>query len=214
MALILTRPDGFSAHVVMESRWAPNRVDAVAGDLVGQGSQLLFTPTPAGSAKRQHAGLSFIWDVRQNSGYVLSEALQGYAPMSSSARFTNIVAATLKDQPVPATIQGHRCEPEEAIVAAGDGSTTAFRVWRATDLQGLALRITPATNAAALTVNLSQIHLEAPPSELFRPPEGFTRYASADAMMSELVSRQHNLRRPRTGPTTEEPIIVRPGSTR
>jgi hypothetical protein len=46
-------------------------------------------------------------------------------------------------------------------------------------------------------VGFSRIRLETPPNDLFLPPSDFTKYASAEAMMHELVARQQNLKRKR-----------------
>ncbi len=100
---------------------------------------------------------------------------------------------------VPMSVDGHRCEEQEADVASSYGSTAAFSVWRAADLQGFAMRIASVTNSATLTVSFSKVRIEQPPEDIFLPPNGFTKYDSAEAMMDELASRQLNLRR--SGPS-------------
>jgi hypothetical protein len=92
-------------------------------------------------------------------------------------------------------------------VASSDASSTLFRVWRAEDLKDFPLRIATATNAAPRTLSFSKVRLEAPRSELFSPPQAFTKYQSADAMMGELLLRRQNLKRRVTGGWGEnEPI--------
>src|SRR5262249_3462379 len=152
------------------------------------GDKLLFTPDYNGSAKDRARGgeLSFIWDTAENKGYVLSETLQAYAPCALSLRATNIVAAV---ETGPAQkVEGHLCEVQAATVTMSDGSTAQFRVFRATDLKGLAIRIVSATNSPSQTVSLSKIRLESPPPDLFLPPNGFTKYNSGEAMLDELVA--------------------------
>ena len=197
MAVLLTNTDGFNAHVVMETRPSSNRAASVSGELIGRGSKLFFAPDESTLGKKRHpgGGIYFIWDVTAGSGYMLSEALQGYAPISSVARVTNVVIETGAENPAPEKVGGHPCEQEQVSVASSDGSTTPFRIWRAMDLKGFAVRINTATNSTFLSLNFASVRLEAPSGELFQPPEGFTKYASAEAMMNELMAREQNLRR-------------------
>lgn len=75
------------------------------------------------------------------------------------------------------------------------------------DLRRFAVRINSATNSTFLSLNFSSVRLEAPSSELFQPPDGFTKYDSAEALMNELMVRQQNLKRSTTD-TTGEPDQV------
>ena len=43
-------------------------------------------------------------------------------------------------------------------------------------------------------MSFSKIRLEPPTAELFAPPNDFTKYDSAEAMVAELVMRQRNLK--------------------
>ena len=65
MALLLTNADGFRARVTLETRSTSNRLEVLAGELLGRGSKLLFTSGAGGSGgKGAGAGAnSFIWDV-------------------------------------------------------------------------------------------------------------------------------------------------------
>jgi hypothetical protein len=69
---------------------------------------------------------------------------------------------------------------------------------RATDLNGFPVRI-QSQKAALLTLNFSKIHLEAPAAAVFSPPDGFSKYATPEAMADELAAREHNLRRRNQG---------------
>jgi hypothetical protein len=95
----------------------------------------------------------------------------------------------------PEKIDGHLCQRSDATVTASDGSVTTFRLWRAADLKGLPLRVTCTSIGTPLTLTLSKARLETLPADLFQPPSGFTRHASAEAMIQELAARQHNLKR-------------------
>ena len=74
----------------MEIKLPEGHTDVISGELMGQGGKLLFTPQATGSRGKhmREAKISFIWDVAEGRGYILSEALQGYAPISSRAKFT------------------------------------------------------------------------------------------------------------------------------
>ena len=193
MAVLLTNADGFSAHVVLLS----NKTALVTGDLQGRGVKLLFTGDSSSSAAKRlrQGGISFIWDTAANSGYVLSEALQGYAPMALAIRVTNLVARAAMVKAVAAAIEGHRCDQEEVTLSFSDGSTAEFHVWRAVDLKRFPLRISSASDPASFTFNFTNVRLAVPPNELFQPPEDFTKYENAAAMMDELAFRQQDLRR-------------------
>jgi hypothetical protein len=208
MALLLTNVDGFRARAVLEGSSTGNQPGAVAGELMGRGGKLFFGPEPGGSAKARSRAedFSFIWDVSENHGYMLNGPLQGYAPISSNARFTNVVAGASGKALAPEKVAGHACQQTEATVAASDGRTMVFQVWRATDLKGLPVRITCAPNGTALTLTLSKARLELPPADLFLPPDGFTKYSSAEGMVNELAARQENFKRKRgwQAPPTDE----------
>jgi hypothetical protein len=195
-ALLLTNTSGFTARVMMEVRPFPGEVQTVSGDLFGRGQKLFFTPDSKAvkSKLTRSAGISFSWDVAQARGCVLSDALQGCAPVSGTLQLTNFLAQPSPNADSPERIEGHSCKAETISAAASDGSTMTLRVWRAMDLQGLPLRIVSAGGSPTFTFNLSKVRLEAPPDDLFLPPDSFTKYTSAEAMMNELSMRQHNLR--------------------
>ena len=201
-ALLLTQLDGFSAHLILTTGTLSPASPATSGELQSRAGKLTFTPTPM-HAKSAREGFSFIWDVAQGRGYVLSEALQGSAPVTARATPTNSVS--LPGSTTPELIDGHPCQQEQVTVAISDGSSRAFRVSRATDLKQLAIRISSLSNSAPFTLSLSKVRLMAPPAEVFSPPDSFTKYASADAMLTELIMRQHELKRPPV-PVTAEPI--------
>jgi hypothetical protein len=137
-------------------------------------------------------GISYLWDVEHGTGYLLSEALQAYAPWSVNDRVTNLTWQT--ESSTQENLAGHPCRAQQAIVSTIKGATSSFQVWRATDLQDFPVRINTDTNLSPLTLKLSAIDLRPPPAELFQLPAGFTRYASVEAMMTELTLRQHNLK--------------------
>ena len=202
MALLLTNADGFRARVVLESGAATQAAPMAAGELLVRGSQLLFAPDPSGAPKKQARvqDSAFIWDVNGNRGYVLNDALQAYAPLSSSRQYTTLTVGASIHDPARERIAGHPCQATEVTVTASDGATTFFQVWRARDSNALPLRITCPSNGMPVTLTLSKVRLETVPEDLFLPPNGFTKYDSVEALMTELALRGVNLGRKPTYP--------------
>ncbi len=189
--MLLTNAGGFTARVVM-SPVPASHLRPVSGQLVACGSKLFFEPEPTSGKPARAGQFSFVWDATLNKGYILSEALQGYAPIASAVWFTNLVV-----QSSPTTtgkVEGYRIERSTNVVAASDGKLSKFEVSRAHDLGGLAVRIASIEDPVPFIITLSQIRLEPPPEKVFLPPDGFIGYESEEAMMNELASRQQSLR--------------------
>jgi len=197
VALLLTNVEGFAGSVVMETRFSSNKVRSRSGELLGRGGKLLFVPEGSASGRRgaRAGGFSFVWDVGKNSGYLLSEAMQAYAPIPSGVRFTNIVAKPAASPSPSERIEGHPCERQETVVFSSDGATVELHTWRAADLKGFPVRINWATNSTSCAISFSRLQLQSPPGELFQPPDGFTKYESAEVLMNELLLRQRSGRR-------------------
>jgi hypothetical protein len=211
MALLLTNADGFRARVEFESAAPSGATQTTAGELMVRGSKLLFTPAPTSVARQQpHSeDAAFIWDVNDNRGYLLNDPLQAYAPISSSRQFTNVTTGAALHNASSEKFPGHTCQATEVTVTASDGVTTIFRVWRATDLKGLPLRIQCPSGGVPLTLTLSKVRLGAVPNDLFLPPNGFTKYESPEAMMTEMALRRVNLGRKQIYNT---PDVAEPGN--
>ena len=195
MAVLLTNTNGFSCHVVMTIGSPPNPKETVSGELLCRGSQLLFAPDAHSPANKKFARgqFSFLWDVAGRHGYLLSEALQGYAPISSQVQATNVL--TVDSRPAAAQLEGYRCQRTTVEVECSNGSKASFQVWRASDLNAAPVRIASASPGRPLLANFSQFRRLAPAVRLFVPPDSFTRHESAETMMAEMAMRQENLRR-------------------
>jgi hypothetical protein len=168
---LLTNLNGFHGQFTI-SFGAPGDEELVAtltatGELFERDGKLCFEPVFK-KAKRKSmdtGAFSLIWDVAANRGYVLSDALQGFAPVA----------------------------PE----ADGDaGKPAELRVELAKDLNGLAVRIQSMDTLRPFTLTLSDIKPGLPPPEMFVPPDGFTRYDSEGALLSELATRQRTVMGP------------------
>ena len=199
VAVLLTNVDGFRARVVMETTPSAGGSDAVAGELMSRGGKLLFAPQP-GTPRSKYSKVedfSYLWNVHESRGFLLSGPLQGYAPISSSVRVTNLVAVSGTNGPSSDKVSGYLCHKTEVKAMTSDGSESVFQVWRAADLREMPIRITGVAGGTPFVLSLSKVRIETPPEDLFLPPGDFTKYSSSELMMHELVSRQHNLKRKR-----------------
>jgi hypothetical protein len=191
--VLLTNQTGFTAHITATTPYQTAPGTPASGQLFGSGGRLLLAPDIEKTERERSrtGGISYLWDVANGTGFLLSEALQAYAPWSANDRVTNLTWQT--EASAQQNLSGHPCRSQQAVVSTAKGETS-FQVWRATDLHGFPVRISADTNLSPLTLKLSAIDLRPPPAELFQLPQGFTRYASVEAMMTELTLRQHNLK--------------------
>lgn len=210
-SVLFTNWAGFSARVEIQTPGAVSTDSTSSGQLLGRGTRLLYLPETGENTDthRHPTGYSFIWDVAESRGYVLSEALQAYAPMAADLHVTNVVLDIGKGSAQRFT--GHPCEPATATVRTADGTVAGFELLRAIDLKGFPVRIESATNVMAFTLTLSKAQLEQSPPDVFSPPEGFTKYATAEALADELAARQNNLRRKSPIQMQPMPELGQPG---
>jgi hypothetical protein len=184
MGVLLTNGTGYSAHLTVqnESLGTPQGVNS--GQLLCRGSKLLFAPASNEPKKKQArgGGFAFIWDVASGHGYVLSGALQAYAPVSSSVQATNVVR------------ENQSAAPANASVQMSDGTTHNFQC-SPSDLAGVPGRISGIGGQMPLVISLSNISREIPAEDTFTPPDDFSKFSSPEAMADELAARQRNLRR-------------------
>jgi hypothetical protein len=81
---LLTNLNGYRARFTIDFGSSGTNELAVSGDLQSRDGRLCFEPVfkPGKHHKGMDAGgFILIWDVAGNSGYVLSDALQGFAPL-------------------------------------------------------------------------------------------------------------------------------------
>ena len=208
-SLLLTNNSGFSARVEMQSENSMGTHTTSAGQLLGRGAKLLYAPETkdAADAAARPGEYSFIWDVAENRGYVLSEALQGYAPVNSALHITNVESGVSRMG--AQRVAGHPCEAATVTLRSADGPVSTFEVLRAMDLKGFPLRIDGGTNAIPFVLTLSKFRAEAPAENIFSPPDGFTKYPTPEAMADELAAREHNLRR-KSSPFGEPLLMPEP----
>jgi hypothetical protein len=199
-AVLLTNTPGFTARVTFQGDELVTGRGPVEGDLFGRGSKLFFAPKQGDPAakKARDTGFSYLWDVSASSGYIFSEALQAYAPVSSSLRPTNVVIGTAQT--------GAR----DATVNLDNGSSASFRIEADSGHKGLPFRIQSLTSSPPISLTLSKIRLQPPPPDLFAPPDGFSKYPTPEALADELAARQQNLRRRGHAPeSSSDPGVIR-----
>ncbi len=181
-AVLLTNTGGFSARVTLQENSGLPGEGPAEGELLGLGSKLVFAPRESGRPDKnpEAGGFSYVWDVASGSGFILSEALQGYAPVSSTLRATNKVVSG--------------ASPLNATVFLNDGAKEVFKVWPNGERREFPSRI-ESSNAPAFTVTLSRVRFQAPAADLFAPPPGFTKYPTPEALADEIAARRQNFRR-------------------
>lgn len=185
---LLLYTNGFSAHLVV-GEFGTNRPAGRNPDrLLGQGSKLLYAP---GDGKQV-----FLWDVVLRRGYLVHEALQGYAPFTAPGLITNIVA--MEEAPAggkPVAVNGHPARPTEVTVLLNTGAADKYRVFCANDFGDFPVRIQYRGTNSPYTLDLDNLRLEQLSPRLFQPPEEFTKYSTVEALLAEITSRQAGHRR-------------------
>ncbi len=182
---LLTNANDFSARMVVELPSFSAKAQTITGNLLSQGSHLLFAPSVGDR--------SFVWDMTQHSGFILSEALQGYAPIASFVQITNVVNKPGINGPVLESVNGRPCHRTEVVVSSSDGSAARFLIWREVGANGFPVKIKSVEGVTQMTINFFDTRREILAQKLFLPPDGFTTYASAAGMRDELLMRQKSV---------------------
>jgi hypothetical protein len=203
---VLTNLNGFSAHVTSTITSPGEEPRITSGELLAREGRLVFQPALPlkGKRARTEGGLFFIWDETRHSGYVLSEALQGYAPIISAAGPASRLNITKES--IQENVNGHPCHRCEAVVLLNSGLEAHLTLWQADDTGHFPVRIETVEGPSRMTLDFSEIRLEYPARELFLPPDGFSPYASAIALMNELIVRDSSFARKHQFDESTEPI--------
>lgn len=203
MAGFLTNSGDFHARVAV-SGWPSGAVSPLMGSLFGRGSMLFFALDPKSEelekekSKEAEPGFSYLWNVTEDRGFLLSEALQGFAPVASPRTKAGVVLGN----PGEKSADGR----QELMVLLRDGSTNQLRIWHDRTLNDFPNRFILGQKQDAVTVTFSKIRLQNVPRELFDLPAGFSRFASAEALVDELSMRQRQLHR--RDPSLDLPLTV------
>lgn len=190
-AIALTNFEGYSAELSATMSTGGSETRMVSGEILVRDGRLIFQRSLRGQKKkeRKSGGLFFIWDESKHDGFVLSEALQAYAPIRSNLMVTNEV--TLGKEGTEEEVDTHPCHRSETVVHLNDGTTGRLVLWRADDLRHFPIRIEAVNGPKQVTLNLTDVRLELPSQELFSPPDGFTAYGNSVALMNELITREN-----------------------
>ncbi len=221
----LAGSDGFSANAVATTTDSSLLFPAAAsegagpraasGQVIGRKGLLIFQPLTTGKVKGGkivRGGMFFIWDTARQSGFVVSVALQGFAPISAPFQVTNVAAGD--QQMSPEFVNGHACLRAEKIASLSDGSTAKLTAWLAEDLKHFPVRIRTESGGRRTTVDFSDIRFDIPSADLFSPPADFIQYAGASALINELMIRESTLKKgpsTSTAPGEEAPDFHQPG---
>jgi len=190
ISFVLTNGGSYRAHISVLTRSGTEaEKELFAGEIQALQSRVLVTPDHTKLHTRTDGRYSFLWNVSSNGGYVLSEALQAYAPVASPRQYTNVASQLSREA---GKIAGHPCERAMFTTSTSDGQTESFEAWRAADLNGLALETRAAGSEPGVIVRLTRVQPGRISLELFEVPDGFTRYATLDALVNELMLRQQN----------------------
>ena len=194
----------FSARVEVQKGVAGTRLP-LAGQLFGRDGNLFFTADEPRGKRGISTGLSALWDGATQTAYLLNDPLQGYAPIRNTS--TNgpleIVAAGEED------IGNEHCRKIIMNRRVANDLVPVLVVWRGVAQQDFPLKVQMTNTPGAVTLTFTRVRFEAPPADTFALPNGFKKYESTDAMLSELVRRRTDLlsgraarKRDRYGDTT------------
>lgn len=203
-AVLLTNATPFNARLTVEWTTETNKFRVRTGQLLGQGSHLLFS--------MERNDRTFVWDVNSRNGFVVSEALQGYAPLTSPIQVTNIATLSETAGPSSERVNGHPGHEAEVNISSDDGSVSRFSIWRASDLNGYPVRIRSLTASKPFVINIEDVRSASLNPNLFQPPDGFTKYVTPDLMATELIMRRSKPKANET-PSLEETLQQKPRSS-
>jgi hypothetical protein len=163
----------------------------LSGQLLVSGGKLRLEAARSNGKAMRTGDFGVIWDTSGHQGFVFSEALQGYSPISVAAHCTNLLVQTIGGE--TERIEGHSVDKSNVTMMRNDGQTMIVQLLRSQD-GNLPLRISSSPNSPfSFVLTLSNIQLLKPADELLLPPDGFTKYESETAMLDELADRQQSV---------------------
>ena len=178
----------FSARVEVQ-KGIPGTRPPMVGQLFGRNGSLFFAEAAQRGKDKAGGELSVLWDRATQTAYLLDEPLQGYAPIRNVNTNAALQVTVIGEENVGA-------EPARKSIlqrVVGAELTPVLIVWRGSAQQELPLKIQMTNSPGAVTLTLSRIQFETPPADLFALPNGFKKYESTDAMITELVQRRRDL---------------------
>ncbi len=185
---LFTNSTGFSARLEIKTSGKPGDKGKM-GQLIGRADRLVYAPDPEGgklSKKRAGDRTSFIWYAADSKGYVVNDALQGYAPISTPAKPVGVAFGEVST--VTEEIDGHRCHRADVVMTVDNGPSSEFTVWRAADLKDFPMQVK--AKDGQFTLTFSKVRMQEPPADLFLPPEEYSKHASPAMMLGALLERE------------------------
>jgi hypothetical protein len=192
LAVILTNGSAFESEFTLTlADDSPSPLN-LSGQLLVRGGKLRFEAARFNGKAMRAGDFGVIWDASARQGFAFSEALQGYAPISEALHCTNLLTQVTPGE--TERIDGHPADKRNATIMGSNGQTLILQMLTARDLGNLPLKIFPSADSPySFALTLSKIQLLVPADELFLPPDGFTKYVSAAAMLDELTDRQQDV---------------------
>ncbi len=185
-ALLLTNEDGWQAQLTLTLNADAGHPRQVSGQLAESKGRLYFESEPGG--KNISGRFALIWDTGKNQGWVMSEALQGVAPLIRTNGYR--ITGREPNSSTTDNLAGHPVQNALVTLLGSDGQTSQYQVAQAADLAQLALQIHPLAGPEPVSLTLSKVRLTPPADTLFLPPDDFSKYTSEAALLNELISRQ------------------------
>lgn len=188
-ALLLTNLDGWQGRLTLTLNPEAGHVRQVSGQLTESKGRLYFE---SDSGEKNRSGrFALIWDTGRNQGWVMSEALQGVAPLNGTNWYR--LARREPDASTTDKQDGHPVQNTLVTLLGSDGKSWQYQVAQAADLAQLALQIHPLAGPEPVSLALSNIRLTPPAETLFVPPDDFSKYSSEAALLDELITRQRSV---------------------
>jgi hypothetical protein len=191
VAVLVTNGGTFSAAVKLTFDEQTGTPLNLSGILLVRGdkfrleySQIADKPLPGGV-------VDLIWDATARQGWVLSEGLQGYAPIADVVGCTNLLTQVLPGS--SGRVDGHPVDQANVTLQCGDGQTIALQLSRALDLGHLPLQIRFVNQSDTFLLALSNFQTTKLEDGLFLPPDDFRKFDTAVALVKELADRQQNV---------------------
>jgi hypothetical protein len=190
VAVLLTNADGFQSDFTMSFVDDAERPVTISGWIVAYGGKIRLDAVPGEKSRKVkgEAGFGVVWDTTAGQGFVFSDALQGYASLGGTVQFTNILTELVSSD--ADHIEGFAVDKVNVMVLGDDGGRTTFQLLRAPDRGNLPLQVYSPDRPHSFVLRLSKIQPAVPQADLFLPPDGFTKYDSQPALITELAIRQ------------------------
>ena len=157
-----------------------------------KGSQM----PPQAAAQMKQMGMDSVVSISRpdkKATYVIYSGMQSYfeVPLTDKTDtapaedFTTEVTELGKD-----TVDGHDCVKNKVVVSAKDGTKHESTVWNAKDLKDFPVKIEATEQGRTTVMKFKDISFKKPDAGDFEAPAAFTKYATPQAMMQAIMTKQ------------------------